>query len=75
VIRSADGVIQRVLDGVLRIRYRARLNPQIAGVVVAAELERHQVVELPGDVVLAVRGLGDVPFECLGLRFGRIESV
>jgi type IV secretory pathway TrbD component len=69
----AYGVVERVLDGVFRVRYRARFDLQIEGVVVATELERHEVVKLAGYVVLAVRGLGDVPFEGFGLRFGRAD--
>ena len=41
----AYGVTERILDGVFPVRYRARLNPEIACVVVAAQLKA-----VPGDL-------------------------
>ncbi len=39
----AYGVIQCILDSVFRVRHRACLYPEIMCVVVAPQLERHQV--------------------------------
>jgi hypothetical protein len=71
----AHGPVERCFDVIIGVRYRAMLDPQVAGVVSASELERNQVVKLAGYVVLAVGGLGDVPFEGFGLRFGRPDRI
>src|SRR6266487_6201386 len=66
--RRADPPVERILHGVLRVRDRAGLGPQVAGVVRAAEFKADQMVQLPADMVLAVGGLGHLILELGGLR-------
>src|SRR5215468_8126212 len=73
---AAYGLVQRVLDSVLGIGQRADLRPQVGRVVITAEFERNQVVELTlitgGNSVCRV-GLAEL--KRLGLRFRRPDAL